>query len=245
MIYTSIFYHRALCHGAISLSPRMAKFIDRTGMALTGIDPLGWVCMHRLHHEFSDTIKDPHSPAHTGFWYTLVKQHKSYERILSRLVLKDARLMAVVKDVPFDVHALNKKQLWWLPFFYQAFIGVLISFATHNSLAGLGYFLGICGHPIQGFLVNAFGHGVGYRSFDCPDQSTNNTPVALLCFGEGYQNNHHQFPSSPLFAMKAGEFDLGYLFANGLESLGLLKIRRDLIPLTKIMGDKATFSPSK
>jgi stearoyl-CoA desaturase (delta-9 desaturase) len=47
-------------------------------MLVTGIDPKVWVCMHRLHHQHSDTPLDPHSPAHTGFWYTFIKQHKSF-----------------------------------------------------------------------------------------------------------------------------------------------------------------------
>ena len=236
MIYTSIFYHRALCHGSISLTPRMAQFIDKTGMLITGIDPKGWVCMHRLHHLHSDTPLDPHSPKHTGFLFTFIKQHKSYEKILSRLVMRQPKVDAVVSDIPFDVHYLNRKQLWWVPFAYQAIIGVILSLATHNAFAGIGYFIGICGHPLQGFMVNAFGHAVGYRNFNCPDQSTNNTFVALTCFGEGYQNNHHQYPSSPKFAMRRSEFDVGYLVAQGLQMAGLLKLKKELIPKTEVIG---------
>ena len=60
---------------------------------------------------------------------------------------------------------------------------------------------------VQGWAVNSFGHAVGYRNFDTDDQSRNNTLVAYLVFGEGFQNNHHRFGQSPNFAARAGHRD--------------------------------------
>jgi stearoyl-CoA desaturase (delta-9 desaturase) len=230
MTFTSVFYHRALAHEAIEISPRMKKLIGLTGMLITGIDPKGWVCMHRLHHEHSDTPLDPHSPAHTGFWYTFIKQHKSFERILVKLIKRDKEFEKIVRDIPFDVHFLNKMGLWYVPFVLHAVVGVIIGTAFDNYLAGIAYFIGICGHPLQGFLVNAFGHSIGYRNFNCPDQSTNNTFVALTCFGEGYQNNHHRFPTSPKFSIRSSEFDFGFGIIKFLSLLNVVKIYRDQIP---------------
>jgi stearoyl-CoA desaturase (Delta-9 desaturase) len=230
MTFTSIFYHRVLAHNAASVSDRVKKFIGATGMLVTGIDPKGWVCMHRLHHQHSDTPLDPHSPAHTGFWYTFIKQHKSFEKTIIRLIKRDQSYERIVTDIPFDVHYLNRKGLWFLPFVLHALIGAVIVMFTDNLSAGVGYFLGICGHPIQGFMVNAMAHSIGYRNFNCPDQSTNNTFVALTCFGEGYQNNHHQYPCSPKFALKRGEFDFGYLVLKAFAFFGVLQIKKNQIP---------------
>jgi stearoyl-CoA desaturase (delta-9 desaturase) len=234
MTFTSIFYHRALAHEALEISERFKKFIGLTGMMVTGIDPKGWVCMHRLHHQHSDTPLDPHSPAHTGFWYTFIKQHKSFERILVKLIKKDPQYERVVSDIPFDVHYLNKIGLWYLPFVLHGLLGFVIAQYVENAWAGVAYFFGICGHPLQGFLVNAFGHSIGYRNFDCPDQSTNNTFVALTCFGEGYQNNHHRFPSSPKFSLRFFEIDPGYGVVKVLSTLGMLKIKHQQIPNPKL-----------
>ncbi|PRQ52679.1 putative acyl-CoA desaturase [Rosa chinensis] len=33
--------------------------------------PLDWVSIHRSHHQFTDTVKDPHSPVR-GFWFSHV-----------------------------------------------------------------------------------------------------------------------------------------------------------------------------
>jgi stearoyl-CoA desaturase (Delta-9 desaturase) len=239
MIYTSIFYHRALAHDSVFLSNRMKKLIGLTGMIITGIDPKGWICMHRLHHQHSDTPLDPHSPSHTGFWYTFIKQHKSFEFILIRLMKHDQKYERVVSDIPFEVHYLNRAGLWYLPFVAHAIIGFTISMYLQIPLAGVGYFFGICGHPVQGFMVNAIGHSMGYRNFECPDQSTNNTFVALTCLGEGYQNNHHQFPSSPKFSLKASEIDPGYFILKVLATLGLLKIKKNQIPQLSDKGQVA------
>lgn len=230
MSYTSIFYHRALAHEALSIPNWMRTFIQHSGMLVTGIDPKGWICMHRLHHQHSDSPLDPHSPHHTGFWYTFIKQHKSFETVIVKLMKNDPKYTVVVKDIPFDVHFLNRSGFWYVPFVAHALIGYTIAIYFQNPLAGCGYFFGICGHPIQGFMVNAFGHSLGYRNFECPDKSTNNTFVALTCLGEGYQNNHHQFPKSPKFSLKATEFDPGYVVVKFLAIFGIVKIKKHQIP---------------
>ena len=86
-------------------------------------------------------------------------------------------------------------------------------------------------HPVQGGLVNTFGHAVGGRNFDTDDDSTNNLPVAWLVAGEGLQNNHHQYPRSAKFAFRAWEPDLGYTACRLFDAFGWLTIdRASLIP---------------
>ena len=86
-------------------------------------------------------------------------------------------------------------------------------------------------HPLQGFVVNAFGHRFGGRNFDTPDHSRNNLIVAALVFGEGLQNNHHRYPASARFSYRLPELDLGYVWCQGLEKLRCLSINRaTLIP---------------
>ena len=46
----SVLYHRGLAHGAVDLSPRTRSFAAAMGIWLTGLDPKGWVCMHRSFH---------------------------------------------------------------------------------------------------------------------------------------------------------------------------------------------------
>jgi len=49
--------------------------------------------------------------------------------------------------------------------------------------------------------------------------------------GEGYQNNHHRYPSSAKFSYRWWEVDLGYAMCRLLSALGMITIdERKLIP---------------
>lgn len=87
----------------------------------------------------------------------------------------------------------------------------------------------------------SLGHAVGGRNFETSDNSRNNHFAAWLIFGEGFQNNHHQYPASARFSFRRHEVDLGYFAARVLERLGVLHIRRaTLIPRPNELDADAT-----
>ena len=230
-LYISIFYHRGLCHRAVTLKPWMVRFVATTGNWLTGLDPKGWICMHRLHHAHSDTEADPHSPSNGGILSVFFAQHKAYERVLVGLYRGEAKYVAAVADLDFPVHWLNTKRLWLLPLVIHLGIGLVIGYTTGYWLLGSCYAVGLMCHPIQGWLVNSFGHAHGPRNFETPDDSRNNKWVARFILGEGYQNNHHAYPASAKFAYTPQEFDMGYWLCRVCQRLGLLTINKaTLIP---------------
>lgn len=227
----SLFYHRGLAHGALRLGPRLSRFVATFGVWITGLDPLGWVCMHRLHHDHSDTDKDPHSPVHLGLVGVLFGQLRSYERVLVGLARGEAHYSSRVADIDFPVSWINRRRLWLLP--YLAHLGVALAIALPTGMWALAacYYLGMMSHPIEGWMVNSLGHAVGGRNFDTPDNSRNNHLAAWLIMGEGYQNNHHRYPASARFSYRPSEIDLGYGLCLLLEKLGVLEINRaTLIP---------------
>jgi stearoyl-CoA desaturase (delta-9 desaturase) len=67
-------------------------------------------------------------------------------------------------------------------------------------------------------------HAVGYRNYPLNDSSRNNTLVAWLVFGEGYQNNHHRYPASAQFAHRWFEVDFGFVACMLLSALGIVSI---------------------
>jgi stearoyl-CoA desaturase (delta-9 desaturase) len=222
--YISIFYHRGLTHDAIKLSPGLRRFVVMTGSWVTGIDPKAWCCMHRMHHVFSDTEKDPHSPLRWGLFGTAFGQLRSYNATLRGLMRKDAKYTKFVPDFEFGVNWLNRKKLWMAPYLFHLTVWLIFGFGFDSWLLGYAYFAGMMTHPIQGWLVNSFGHAMGYRNFDISDNSRNNTIVAWLVFGEGFQNNHHRYPRAAKFSMRWFEVDLGYAIAWSLAALGFLSI---------------------
>lgn len=222
--YTSVFYHRALTHGAIELSPWARKLVVHSGSWVTGIDPKAWCCMHRAHHLFSDTELDPHSPSNLGVFGVLTGQYHSYRRTLRGLIGNRRRYTSLVVDLDFPVSWLNRNRLENLPYLLHASVGIGLGVFFGAWLLGLSYFLGIMSHPIQGWMVNSLGHRFGYRNYALTDNSRNNTLVAWLVMGEGYQNNHHRDPSSPTFAVRWFEWDFGFALCRLAQLFGLLRV---------------------
>ena len=226
MTFVSVFYHRGLSHQAVELPQWLIKFLEKFGVLIIGIDPKIWACMHRLHHQHSDTKLDPHSPHNDGFFGLFWSQKSFYLNLVPELKNPKSSYSELVSDIAMDIHWLSKHNLWWLPHVMHFLIAIALAFVFDNYLLAPAYFLGIAIHPIQGWFVNAFGHSRGYRNFNSSDKSTNNTLVAYFFFGEGYQNNHHQYPDSAKFSVKRSEFDPGYLVARVLHSLKIIRIKK-------------------
>jgi stearoyl-CoA desaturase (delta-9 desaturase) len=181
--------------------------------------------MHRRHHLYSDTPRDPHSPLFQGVLPLLYGQLKSYEETLVGLIKNKKEFTSFVTDLDFPVSFLNRKGFWYLPYVLQAALALAIGWGSGYWLWGFAYWLGIMSHPIQGWMVNALAHRFGYRNFPTADNSRNNYFVALLVWGEGYQNNHHHAPQSALFGVKWWELDLGFYLCRLGKWLGLLEMR--------------------
>jgi stearoyl-CoA desaturase (delta-9 desaturase) len=229
IFYITVLYHRGLAHGAVVLSPRVRRFVGITGNWVTGLDAKAWACMHRLHHRHSDTPNDPHSPSNGGIFSVFRSQLKSYESILGQLLRRDPAIGAVVGDIDIPVHWLNRKRLWWLPYVVHLAIVVVIGVVFHAWLVGYFFFAGLMSHPVQGWMVNSFGHRIEYRNFELPDDSRNNTFVAWTVMGEGYQNNHHRYPRSARFSARWWEVDPGYGLCRVGELFGVLRINRQTL----------------
>lgn len=61
-------YHRLLTHRSFQC-PKWFEYLMSflTTFSLTG-SAITWIAIHRKHHRYADTEKDPHSPDHLGFW---------------------------------------------------------------------------------------------------------------------------------------------------------------------------------
>ena len=226
----TIGYHRGMAHGSVALAPAVRRALIVGGSWITGIDPKAWSVMHRMHHQHSDTPEDPHSPTNVGLLGIGMEQLRSYERVLRGLIRQEERYTRHTKGLDFPLSWVNRTRRWYLPYLLHATVGIALALSG-MWLLGLGYFLGMMSHPIQGGLVNALGHAVGGRNFDTPDESRNNWIVAALILGEGLQNNHHRFPKSAKFSYHPWEHDMGFRACVLLESVGALTIDYErLIP---------------
>lgn len=236
MLMITVGYHRGLAHEAVEMHPGLRRFVVVAGNWITGLDPKAWVVMHRMHHAYSDTPKDPHSPVNTGILGVGMAQLRSYERVLRALHKNKPSYVKFAYGMEdFDLNWLNRTHRWWLPYVVHGLIATFMA-ASGAWVLGIAYFAGMMSHPIQGGMVNAFGHAIGSRNFDTNDNSRNNLVVAWLVMGEGLQNNHHRYPNSAKFSYRPWEPDHGYLACRAFEALGLLTIdHAHLIPTPPVV----------
>ena len=61
-------YHRLLTHRGFKTPRWFERTLSVIGSLAIQSGPLTWVTTHRLHHAFTETDSDPHSPIHGTYW---------------------------------------------------------------------------------------------------------------------------------------------------------------------------------
>lgn len=197
----SLLNHRILAHKSVNVENKFFRhFLLFLSTIMLQGSTLAWVGMHREHHAYSDTDKDPHSPVTLGFW-------KSYW--LSMMHTPNIRF---VKDL------MREKTIQW---YHNNYWKINISYSIVLFIL-FGFEGMIIGHLVPAALtwhgvsvVNAVSHTqvpvpkiIGYRNFETNEYSKNIPLAGYLTFGEAWHNNHHGDPSNPSFKLKWWEWDL-------------------------------------
>jgi stearoyl-CoA desaturase (delta-9 desaturase) len=227
VFFQSFFQHRYGAHGQFTMSPRWERVFHFMAWFTQGpsyLSPRAYAILHRMHHAYSDTPKDPHSPIH--------------EPNLVKMMWRTGAMYSGIKNRTLDVESrfddgrypswplLDKTQDGWAwPLAWGAAYALFYcAFATswwQLLLLPIHWTMG----PIHGAIVNYFGHKVGYRNFTSSDDSRNTLPFDFLTMGELFQNNHHKFGQSPTFAARWFEIDPAYLIIRTLAALGVIQLR--------------------
>src|SRR5258706_16051499 len=63
-------YHRYFSHRSYKTGRAFQFVLGLLGTMAAQKGPLWWAAHHRLHHGFSDTAEDVHSPVVRGFWWS-------------------------------------------------------------------------------------------------------------------------------------------------------------------------------
>ena len=217
MLATSIYFHRALAHGALRVHP-VADVMFRVLLWLTtGQRRQQWVAVHRKHHTFTDREGDPHSPRLLGFWRVQLLNAYYYAR--------EARDPETVRKFAPDVRED------WLDRHVFRFGAFGATFGTGLACLTLGLLPGLAAAGLHGVLyvfvvaplINGLGHWRGTQNF------TDNTAynwgmLSLLTGGESLHNNHHAHPRAPKFSVRTREFDPSWPVIRGLAAVRLIVI---------------------
>ncbi len=208
----------------------MSKTMERITFILTWVfqgssylSAYGYGIMHRMHHAYTDTEKDPHSPSHDANLFAMMWKTKTiYQDINLQRIAIDQRFM---KNVPqwksFDQFASSRfSRLLWIAVYITFFMVFVTSLWQWLLLPVI-----LLMAPIHGVIINWFGHIYGYVNYTMKNTSKNLFPFDFLMMGEGYHNNHHKNASSANFGVKWHEVDITYLIIRLLNTVGCIQLK--------------------
>jgi stearoyl-CoA desaturase (delta-9 desaturase) len=227
LFFHSFFLHRYGSHRMFTMSPGWEKaFFILTFIAQgpSFLNPRAYALMHRMHHAYSDTERDPHSPHNSKNVFSMMwKTAITYRDIMSgKIVVDDEFQGNIPRWDAFTKFAHSRLAGGAFGLLYVAYY---LYFATTPWLYLLLPFHFIMG-PVQGALVNWCGHKYGYvRYRDLGDKSRNSLVVDFLTLGELYQNNHHRSPHNPNLAHRWYEIDPVFLVILLMSLVGIIHFR--------------------
>ena len=221
----SSFHHRYASHRMFSMSPVMERVFHVLAFVSQGSSYLSaraYAILHREHHAFSDTPRDPHSPWHAGnvvrmMWETARRYSAHFEGRSK----PEPRFLGGYPDWPvFDRFASAwPTRLGWMGVYLALYLWLASAWWCFLLLP-VHFLIG----PAQGAIVNWCGHRYGYRNFATGDASRNTLPLDFLTGGELFQNNHHHQSGRLNFAVRKFEIDPTYWALRLLAACRLIEL---------------------
>jgi len=235
--YTSLFsqtffQHRYAAHGAFSMSKGWERFFFIVAYITQGssyMSPRAYAVMHRLHHAYTDTENDPHSPSYSANIFAMMWRTRGfYQDILHNRMDVEDKFLKNLPDWPaFDRFANGTvSRLLWV----AIYVAVFAAFAT-SPWAYLLLPIIVSMGAFHGAVINWFAHKYGYVNFKLKNTSMNLFFIDILMLGESYHNNHHKHPSSINFGSRWHEIDPMYPVIRLLARAGVIQIAKPAIAI--------------
>ncbi len=205
----TFFQHRYAAHGAFKMKKGWERFFFILAYISQGssyMSPRAYAIMHRLHHAYTDTEKDPHSPSFSKNIFTMMWRTRNiYSDIFNDR--GEAVEQRFTKNVPvwsgFDkwANSAYSRIIW---------VGLYVTFFVLYAKSPWLYLLlpiVITMGAFHGAVINWFAHKYGYKNYILKNTSENLFSVDFLMLGESYHNNHHKYPSAINFGKRWHEID--------------------------------------
>ena len=228
LFFHTFFLHRFASHQMYTTTKTWEKvfyFLTWFTQGSSFLVPRAYAVMHRMHHEYSDTEQDPHSPHFfKDVWHMMLHTAKIYQAFLTGERLPDKQFTREYLPIWEKLDRIGYS--WTSRLLFSAgYIAFYVAFAPSAWFFLLLPFHFLMG-PIQGAVVNWFGHKLGYSNFNNGDYSKNTSPWGILLMGELFQNNHHHAKNNANFARKWYEFDPTYMVMRMMHFVGIIKLKK-------------------
>ena len=227
LFFQTFFLHRYAAHQTFTMSKineKICFFLTWLFQGSNYLSAYGYGVMHRMHHAYADTEKDPHSPKFDKNVFAMMWRTKNtYQDINNKRIEVDKKF---TKNVPqweaFDKIASSRiSRLTWV-LLYTSFFILFATAWWQWLLLPVAYLMA----PIHGVIINWFAHIYGYVNFKVSDTSKNLLPFDFLMMGEGYHNNHHKYGGRANFGVRWFEIDITYLIMVVLDKLNFIQLKR-------------------
>jgi stearoyl-CoA desaturase (Delta-9 desaturase) len=221
----TFFQHRYAAHGAFKMSKATEKVFFILAYITQGssyMSPKAYAIMHRMHHAYTDTELDPHSPSYSKNVFAMMWRTRNiYRDIMNgKLKVEDRFTKNLPEWDAFDRWADSApSRLLWV----GVYITIFVFFATSPWQYLLLLPIFAMG-AVHGAIINWYAHKYGYTSYEMKNTSHNLISVDILMLGESYHNNHHKYPSAINFGRKWFEIDPIYPIIRLFAWLGIIKL---------------------
>jgi stearoyl-CoA desaturase (delta-9 desaturase) len=233
-------YHRLLAHLSFKAKTPVKLFVLIFGSAAFENSAIDWVSDHRNHHKHVDHEDDPYDitkgffHAHIGWMMFKLKPEPPKDNVadlekdpLVRWQHHYSNWIGLVAG--FILPTLLGAAYGWLSAGTWSAVGI-------QALGGflLGAVLRIVCVQHSTFCINSVCHSLGRRPYSTQCSARDSALVALVTFGEGYHNFHHEFQHDYRNGVKWWQFDPTKWTIWTLNKLGLTSdLRR--VPAPRIL----------
>ncbi len=224
-------YHRLFSHLSFQGHWTVRLFTLVFGAAAFENSALLWCTEHRTHHKHVDHDEDPYDiskglfHAHIGWLLFKLSEPPPFDN---------------VPDLQRDKLVMwQHRYVQWIAVFVAFIMPAMVGYVWGGWESALGAFL-IAGVARVVFLqhctfcINSLCHYIGKRPYSSNCSARDSWIMAVVTFGEGYHNYHHEFQHDYRNGVKPWQFDPTKWIIWTLAKCGLAsKLRR--VPSEKIL----------
>lgn len=215
----TLYLHRSQTHRAVQFHPAVAHLMRFWLWMTTGMVTKEWVAIHRAHHQYSDTVNDPHSPRVYGIWRVLFMGWKLY--------VDASKNKALIEKLGTGTPNDWIEEKLYTPHPYAGILLMLVIDCLLFGPAGLIIWgVQMIWIPFWAAgVINGCAHYWGYRNLKNGDSSRNLWPLAFWIGGEELHANHHDNGTAAKFSQRKWEFDIGWMYIRILKFFRLARLR--------------------